>query len=111
MEEGDRLWLLRAAPRAWLARGQRIAVKDMPTHFGTIRYEIVSDVQHGRIQATVIMPSRRMPKQVWLRLRHPQAAMIKSVAVNGQRWPHFDREKELVRLEGLQGTVELVVEY
>jgi len=106
-----RLWLSRAAPRAWLAQGQKIAVKNLPTHFGAVEYEIVSDAQHGRIKATVKLPSRKMPNEVWLRLRHPQATPIKSVAVNGQPWARFDREKELVQLDGLQGTVRVLVEY
>jgi hypothetical protein len=111
MEEGSRLWLLRAAPRAWLAQGQRIAVRNLPTHFGPVEYEIVSDAEHGQIKATVKLPSRKMPKQIWLRLRHPQATAIKTVAVNGKPWPQFDREKELVQLDGLQGTVQVYVEY
>jgi hypothetical protein len=111
MEEGNRLWLLRATPRAWLAQGQRIAVKNLPTHFGAVEYEIVSDVEHGQIRATVNMPSRQSPQEVWRRLRHPQARAIKSVVVNGQPWVQFDREKELVKLDGLPGTVRVSVEY
>jgi hypothetical protein len=111
MEEGSRLWLLRAAPRAWLAQGQRITVKNLPTHFGLVEYEIVSDAEHGQIKATVKLPPRKMPKEVWLRLRHPQATAIKSVTVNGRPWPQFDPEKELVQLDGLQGTVQVLVAY
>ncbi len=50
MEDGDRLWLARATPRAWLAEGKKIAVAEAPTHFGPVSYEIVSDVQHGKIR-------------------------------------------------------------
>jgi hypothetical protein len=80
----------RAAPRAWLEQGKRIAVKNASTHFGTMDYEIVSDVDHGKIMATVKMPSRKLPEAVLLRLRHPSAAAIKSVTVNGKLWNHFD---------------------
>jgi hypothetical protein len=76
-----------------------------------VDYEIVSEVEQGQIKATVKMPSRKTPNEVWLRLRHPQATAIKSVIINGQAWTQFDREKELVQLEGLQGTVQLLVEY
>jgi hypothetical protein len=111
MEDGNRLWLLRAAPRAWLAQGQRIVVKNLPTHFGPVEYEIVSDAEHGQIKATVKLPSRKMPNEVWLRLRHPQTTAIKTVAVNGKPWSQFDREKELVQLDGLRGKVQVLVEY
>ena len=93
------------------AQGQRIVVKNLPTHFGPVACEIVSDAEHGRIKATVKMPSRKMPNEVWLRLRHPQATPIKRVAVNGQPWARFDREKELVQLDGLQGTPQVQVTY
>src|ERR1035437_7894704 len=62
MEEGDLLWLARAMPRAWLEQGQRIAVRNAPAHFGPVGYEIVSDVEHGRLLATVTLPSRNPPR-------------------------------------------------
>ena len=51
MEEGQSLWVARATPRSWLQQGKRIAVKNAPTHFGVAGYEIVSDVEHGKIAA------------------------------------------------------------
>ena len=111
MEEGESLWLARAAPRAWLEQGKRIAVKNASTHFGTMDYEIVSDVDHGKIMATVKMPSRKVPEAVLLRLRHPSAAAIKGVTVNGKLWNHFDRDRAVVELKGISGTVTLEVSY
>jgi hypothetical protein len=111
MEEGDRLWLARATPRSWLAHGKRIAVRDAPTHFGPVGYEIISDVDHARITATVQLPSRRAPKAVLLRLRRPAAAPMRSVLVNGKPWRDLDVTQECVRLVGLQGTVRLDVRY
>ena len=86
MEDGQDLWLARATPRTWLEQGKRIAVKNAPTCFGTVAYEIVSDVEHGTISATVEMPRRIAPRTVRLRFRHPKAAPIKSVTVNGKLW-------------------------
>jgi hypothetical protein len=58
--EGDRaLWLAKATPRHWLEQGKTISVKNAPTVFGPVAYEIVSDADHGKITATVEMPSRR----------------------------------------------------
>ena len=111
MEEGDTLWLARATPRAWLEQGKKIAVHGAPTDFGTLAYQIVSDADHGKITATVQMPSRNPPQAVLLRLRSPQAATIKSVAVNGRPWTDFEPAKELIRLHGLQGAIEVEATY
>ena len=46
-----------------------------------------------------------------MRLRHPTAAPIRSVVVNGKPWHDFDPARELVRLTGLDGTVSLEVRY
>ena len=74
-------------------------------------YEIVSDVDNGKISATVEIPSRNPPKEVILRFRHPKAAPIKSVAVNGKKWKAFDKGKETVELKGMTGTVAVTATY
>ena len=62
MEESQTLWLARATPRVWLEQGKKIAVKNAPTYFGPLAYEIVSDVDHGKITATIEVPSRTPPR-------------------------------------------------
>ena len=109
--EQGRLWLARATPRAWLEQGKKISVKNSPTHFGTVAYEIVSDVDNGKIIATVEMPSRKAPKEVVLRFRHPKSALIKSVTVNGKPWTEFNKDKETITLKGLTGTVTVTAQY
>ncbi len=111
MEEGDCLWIGRAAPRAWLRQGERITVENAPTRFGTVSYQITSSAEDGKIRAVVEMPSRGGQKAVLLRLRHPGAAPIEHVTVNGQPWQQFDRDKEAVCLEQLAGTVTIEVAY
>jgi hypothetical protein len=111
MELGDTLWLARATPRAWLEQGKKIAVKNSPTYFGAVAYEIVSDVDNGKISATVEMPSRKAPKEVILRFRHPKAAPIKSVMVNGKEWTDFNKDKETIALKGLTSTVTVTAWY
>jgi len=111
MEDGQNLWLARATPKVWLEQGEKISVKNAPTHFGTVDYEIVSDVDHGKINATIKMPNRNAPKEVRLRLRHPRSAPIKSVSVNGDTWRAFDPDMETVTLKGLTGTVSVTASY
>ncbi len=111
MEEGDRLWLARATPRAWLEQGKKISVRGAPSDFGTVAYEINSDVDHGRILATVEMPSRKPPLAVMLRFRHPQALPIKRVTLDGQPTTDFDPLKEVILLRGLRGTIRVEAAY
>ena len=111
MEEGPSLWVARATPRGWLKQGQRIAVKNAPTYFGTLAYEIVSDVDNGTITATIEMPSRNLPRSVIVRFRHPEAVPIKSVMVNGQPWQEFSPDREVIELTGFTGTVVVTARY
>ena len=41
-------------------------MSNAPTHFGAMAYEIVSDVDHGKINATVESPSRKTPTNILL---------------------------------------------
>jgi hypothetical protein len=111
MEQGDTLWLARATPRAYLEQGKKISVKKAPTIFGTAAYEIVSDVDNGKISATVEMPTRKAPKEVVLRFRHPKTASIKAVTVNGKPWTEFNKDKETITLKGLTGNVAVTAQY
>jgi hypothetical protein len=111
MEEGNVLWLARATPRAWLEQGKRIAVRNAPTHFGNVGYEIVSDVEHSRLTATVSLPSRTPPREVVLVLRHPNSTAIAAVKANGKNWANFDAARGWVRLRGLSGEARLEVNF
>lgn len=68
-------------------------------------------MDHGKISATVEMPARKPPKSVLLRFRHPTAAPIKSVTVNGKDWKAFDKDKETIELKGLTGRVAVTAAY
>jgi len=111
MEDGQNLWLARATPKAWLEQGKRISVKQAPTQFGTVSYEITSDIANGRILATISLPSRNPASQVILRLRHPKALLIKTVAIDGKPWKDFDPAKEIVKLHGLSNVVHVEIRY
>ena len=111
MEDGQSLWVARATPRAWLEHGKRLTVKNAPTYFGSLAYEIVSDVDNGKIRATIEIPGRNPPRSVILRFRHPRALPIRSVTVNGHPWTRFDRDREVIELVGLTGRAAVSVSY
>jgi hypothetical protein len=106
-EEGDTLWLARAAPRVWLENGKKIAVQNAPTHFGDFGYEILSAVNEGRITATVNLPSRHPPREVLLQLRHPDSSPIVGVTINGKKWANFDARAGVISLRGLRGVARV----
>ena len=76
-----------------------------------LAYEIVSEADNGKITATVEVPSRKAPKEVLLRLRHPRAAPIKNVTINGKESKEFDAAHEVVRLSNFTGRVVVTVSY
>jgi hypothetical protein len=94
-----------ATPRGWLAPGKSIAVRESPTSFGPLSYEI--DAGYGQITATVDVPMRRPPLTMKLRLRVPAGHRVLGVRVGGKRRP-FDRRTATVDLSGLRGTLSIV---
>jgi hypothetical protein len=111
MEDGSSLWIARGTPRVWLEQGKRISVKNAPTYFGPLAYEIVSDADNGKISATIEVPSRKSPESITLRFRHPKQSPIKSVTVNGKEWKDFDSAKETIQLHDVTGTLQVVASY
>jgi hypothetical protein len=81
-EDGDRLWLARAMPREWLTDGKVVRIERAPTVFGPAGLVIRSEIDRGLIHATVNLPTRAVPREVWLRLRHPLGQRPRAVTIN-----------------------------
>jgi hypothetical protein len=92
-------------PRGWLAPGKSVAVRESPTSFGPLSYEI--DAGYGQITATVDVPAQRPPLTMKLRLRVPAGHRVLGVRVDGKRRP-FDRKTATVDLSGLRGTLSII---
>ncbi len=50
-------------------------------------------------------------ESVLLRFRHPTAAPIQNVIVNGKTCTAFDKDKEMIEIKGLTGTVRVTARY
>jgi hypothetical protein len=111
MEIGKTLWIGRATPRVWLEQGKKITVRNAPTYFGDLAYEIVSNVDNNQITATIDIPDRNPAESIVVRFRHPKSAPIKSVTVNGKGWTKFDAAKETIHLKGLSGRITVTANY
>jgi hypothetical protein len=111
MERGQELWLAPFATNVWMADGKRVSVRNAPTHFGPVSYEIVSHVATGYIEATIDPPTRYAPSALVIRLRHPEGKPMRKVTVNGQAHTDFDAEREIVRLKPTTDRLVIRAEY
>jgi len=108
--DDELIWLNRAAPRRWLADGQKITVRNAPTKWGVISYEINSELAQNILRVNLSLPSEGFDANIRLRLRLPDGKSIKSVKVDGEDWVEFDADGEFVELPGgMKGEVEIVL--
>lgn len=106
------LWLAKATPRSWLENGKTVSVAGAPTRFGTVGYELRSDIAKGKISGSVSLPAGPNAPTVHVRVRVPGGKAIKSVRVNGRPWKGFDPDREIVILgPEVAGTAVLEVMY
>jgi hypothetical protein len=111
LDDGS-LLLMQAAPRKWLADGQRIAVERAPTYYGDVSLFCESHAASGTLVVRIEMPKRDVPKRLIVRLRHPEAKPIQSVTVNGRDWTGFDTRREWVVVEKpLEGRYDIEARY
>ena len=107
MERGDALWLAPFVTSNWLKDGMVVAISNAPTRFGDVSYRIESHVGKGLINVTIEPPRLNPPKEIVIRLRHPEGKAIRTV--KGAR---CRIEGETVRLERpLREKIKLSVEY
>ncbi len=111
VEDGDALTLCPTAPREWFAHGQEISVQDVPTYFGQLSFRIVSHTDDGGIRARVLPPSRRVPRELRLRIRHPHQKPMRAVRINDRPFSHFDVSKEWIVLPASGRAIDIVVTY
>ena len=110
-ERGNELWLAPFVTDQWLQDGEHISVKNAPTRFGKVSYEITSHLAEGFLHAQIEPPLREPPRQIVLRLRHPKGKPIQSVTLNGRRHSAFDRYEGLIRVRPGHGPVAIRVDY
>jgi len=88
-EEGEELWLASGMPRAWLTKGKTLRVRQAPTLFGRISYDIMSDASNGTIEVRIDPLKRHghsLPKRVVFVLRFPESlGTMTTLMVNGKK--------------------------
>lgn len=110
-ERGDELWLAPFVTNNWFKDGEKVAVDNAPSRWGDVSYKISSHVNLGYIEAVVFPPSRELPKQIVLRLRHPEGKRIRAVSINGRVSRDFDPAREIVTIKPGREAIGVRVSY
>jgi len=107
----DALYLGRAIPRQWLRHGNDIGIDRVCTYFGRVDVRYRSESDRGTIRLTADLEMREKPRRILARFRHPTAARLQSVSVNGRAWTAFDPARGDVDITDLSGCVEIEARY
>ena len=106
LEEGDKLRLLPAVPRAWFESGKALEIKNVSSYFGNISFSAVSGPGAGYIEATVECSSERRPDEIIFRLPHPEGKV--PVKVTGGE---YDEANESVIIKSFGGNASIRLVY
>ena len=104
IEEGDTLYLAKAAPSSWFRAGETVELREGATWFGPVSYAI--RVTADSVEGIVKPPRRNPPAKLALRLRRADGRQITGVTVNGQP-ADWDADRELVWLDPGSERLEL----
>ncbi len=102
LEDGDALYMLRGAPRAWLEDGKRIDLKNVVSYFGKLSASIVSRLNEGFIEAELTCESDHKPGTVVIRLPHPNNRL--AVRVEGGE---YDPKTESIVVKNFTGKAKV----
>lgn len=111
MERGEDLWLAPFVTSNWLKDGLKMQVRQAPTRFGKVSYSIASSLNQGRIEMQIQPPERHPPRQILVRLRHPEGKPIVRVSVNNEDHRAFDAQEGVIRLRPTRQLTTVQVHY
>ncbi len=106
LEEGSTLKLFNTIPRKWLEQGKKIELSNVRSYFGPVTASVISEVNKGYINAKVSCTDARKPKEVIIRIPHPENK--KPVKVTGGV---YDEKTETVSIKSFTGQAEIRLEY
>jgi hypothetical protein len=105
-EDGADLWLTSGTPRRWLAAGETIRLRQMPTLFGTVDLELKAG--ETEIAGEVRLPADRPMANAWLVLRAPESKTLGAVEINGVAATDVNSVTGQIRLPaGTQDTLKI----
>jgi hypothetical protein len=108
-ESGDQLYLNSGAPGNWFLPGQTIEVNHAATFFGEVGFRVDSHPEWQVVDASIDMPQRHPPREVFFRVRHPAGKQIARVELNGRAWSHFNPARCMISLPATEKHIGLKV--
>jgi len=106
LEDNQSLKLLPGVPREWLEDGKKIELQNVSTYFGPLNLLVNSQLNNGFVEATITCTNDRKPKEVSIRIPHPEGK--KPVKVTGGV---YEAESESVVVKTFSGKANIRVEY
>ena len=106
-EQGDKLLLGQAVPRAWLTPGNRVGIENASTYFGPM--SLIFEADEAGITAKLHGPKRNPPARIKLRFRPPKGSQIRAVTVDGTDWA--DRDEAWIYLPGDIGNITVRADF
>ncbi len=101
----ETLRLCYGVPRRWLEAGKEIVVERAPTAFGEVSVRMKSEVNEGKVMAVLMMPEKKAPQKVLLKMRVPEGYKVVKAIVGETE---VKVENEVVDLTDLKGNVSVV---
>jgi hypothetical protein len=103
-ERGNDLALGLGIPRAWLASGEPVGVKNAPTHFGEVSYEFRFDTEHDLFKGRINLPTKPLPGALIAHMRLPAHLHVQAAGpVDGG---HIGSDGLTIRWEQPKGDIQ-----
>lgn len=106
LEDDETLRLLNTIPRKWMEDGKTIAINHVQSYFGPLTVTVNSAISNGYIEATIECNSDRKPKDVTIRLPHPEGKKAIKI-IGGEYIPNT----ETILIKSFTGNAKLRVEF
>lgn len=106
LEDGEQLRLFPTVPRKWLEDGKAIELENVQSYFGPVTAKLNSQLDKGFIEVSVNCQTERKPKEVLIRIPHPEYRKARRVT-GGE----YNDLTETVRIKSFSGQATVQVEF
>lgn len=106
-ERENELWLAPFVPSRWLEDGKQVKIDNAPTFFGPVSYRIESHLARGYVDVTVVPPTRNPPRNIVIRLRHPDSKPLQGFELEGKRNQISRKDESTIRLKSAEKPMKI----
>lgn len=106
-ERDNELWLAPFVPSRWLEDGKQVKIDNAPTFFGPVSYTVESHLSRGYVDVTIVPPTRNPPRQIVIRLRHPDSKPLLGFGLDGKRKQMSAKDESVIRLKSAEKPIKI----